>query len=291
MQRSRPLITALALEAAAVIVLYRFIREPGFAIPIAFGLAAWMLSSTLLYLIASVARIPGAIHAVGRVTLPVVRRHVDRAVAATILTGALVTGASPALAASAPAPDPVVDAAVVVAVPADEPTVPVAPAQDEPADDEPTTTTLPVRTGRAGDPAAIESASTTPEPASMSPAPLVPLPAPLARTPVKRTPGTHSTEPSVVTPAAPNVPSTPTARTPVAVATNAATSYTVMSGDNFWEIAARHLAEATGRERAALTDGEITSYWVRVCDENRNRIQSGDVNVIYTGEVVELPAI
>jgi nucleoid-associated protein YgaU len=78
---------------------------------------------------------------------------------------------------------------------------------------------------------------------------------------------------------------------PVAVVTSAATSYTVVPGDNLWEIAARHLAQATGRERAALTDGDITAYWARVCDANRDRIQSGDVNLIYAGEVIELPAL
>jgi nucleoid-associated protein YgaU len=76
----------------------------------------------------------------------------------------------------------------------------------------------------------------------------------------------------------------------VAPAANA-TSYTVVAGDSFWEIAARHVANATGRDRASLTAGEIHGIWVRTCDANRTRIRSGDVNLIYPGEVVDLPSI
>ena len=44
------------------------------------------------------------------------------------------------------------------------------------------------------------------------------------------------------------------------------------------------------REVAALSTAEIVRYWVRVCEDNRTHLQSGDLSLIYAGEVVELPA-
>ena len=38
-----------------------------------------------------------------------------------------------------------------------------------------------------------------------------------------------------------------------------------------------------------LRDDEIGSYWITVCDANRSSLRSGDVNVVYPGEVVVLP--
>jgi hypothetical protein len=65
----------------------------------------------------------------------------------------------------------------------------------------------------------------------------------------------------------------------------------VVAGDSLWGIAAAQLAAASGRERATLSAAEIAGYWVRVCEANRSRLQSGNLNLIYSGEVVELPAI
>ena len=61
-------------------------------------------------------------------------------------------------------------------------------------------------------------------------------------------------------------------------------------GDNLWDLAAAALARATGRERAALDEGEIARYWSVVCDANRATVRSGDVNLIYPGEVLVLPS-
>jgi Tfp pilus assembly protein FimV len=89
--------------------------------------------------------------------------------------------------------------------------------------------------------------------------------------------------------AAPEAPDRPTP-SPSRPATPT-TPYTVVQGDNFWEIAARQLAAMSGRDRASLTDAEIHPYWVRVCDANRARIRSGDVNLIDPGELVDLPPL
>lgn len=57
----------------------------------------------------------------------------------------------------------------------------------------------------------------------------------------------------------------------------------VAPGDHFWKISARRLAE---------TDPEapVGPYWRRVVEANRDNIRSGDPDLIYPGEVVELPA-
>ena len=66
-------------------------------------MAYWLLASTLLYLLASLTRLPAAVRAVGWATLPMVRRVADHAVAVTLATSMVGGGtlgvASPALAA------------------------------------------------------------------------------------------------------------------------------------------------------------------------------------------------
>jgi uncharacterized membrane protein YgcG len=66
-------------------------------------MAYWLLASTLLYLLASLTRLPGAVRAVGWATLPLVRRVADHALAVTLATSMVGGGtlgmAGPALAA------------------------------------------------------------------------------------------------------------------------------------------------------------------------------------------------
>jgi hypothetical protein len=63
----------------------------------------------------------------------------------------------------------------------------------------------------------------------------------------------------------------------------------VVRGDNLWTIARNHLAEVRNRPTAELSDREIAAYWVMVMKENRGRLRSRDPDLIYPGEVVELP--
>jgi nucleoid-associated protein YgaU len=293
MRRTLPLIAILAAEGGAVLLLYRLLREPGLAYPLAFGIAAWLLGSHLLYLGARAAGIPVAIRAAAQVTLPVLRRRVDRALAASVVTGALVVSGSPALAGAAPSPDPLVDVSVQVAEPAPEPTPAGEPIREpidpviDPVIEE---VTVPVRSGRAGDPSAVVDTLTTPLP-PMEPA-TKPTPEPKGAEPKGGEP--TRTSPAKTRPPEPPAPAATEPAlvvAPVVTPAATATSYTVVAGDSFWEIAARHVASATGRDRISLTPGEIHGAWVRMCDANRVRIRSGDVNLIYPGEVVDLPAI
>ena len=286
MRRSVPLLVTLATETIAVVLLYGLVREPSLAPAIAFGCAVWLLGSTVLYLAARLSQIAAAAQLAARITLPVVRRRVDRALAASLLTGALVAGAaSPALAGIAPSPEPSIGetpTTVPVADPDPQLPIPELPVAEVPAPELPTPQlpvggnppSTPVRTGRAGDAAAVVPISTSP---SDTPAP--------AHRGTRPSPGPHSSTPAPEPAVAPALP--------LPSSTQAATgsSYTVVAGDNFWEIAARHLAASTGRDRAALTNGDIVQYWVKVCDANRDRIRSGDVSLIYAGEVVELPPV
>ena len=70
------------------------------------ALAVWLLTTTMLYLLARLTRMPALVHSIEWATLPGVRRVVDAAVAASIVGGA-VLGPHPA-GAQVPAPPPVV---------------------------------------------------------------------------------------------------------------------------------------------------------------------------------------
>lgn len=60
----------------------------------------------------------------------------------------------------------------------------------------------------------------------------------------------------------------------------------VEPGDNLWTIAAARVRVLTGTEP---TDAQIAPYWGRVVEENRDRLRSGDPDLIFPGEVVVLP--
>jgi hypothetical protein len=191
--------------------------------------------------------------------------------AAELAVGALVL-APPAVADDEPVPvDP--DPAEIPAVP-----VPVE------------VPTVSVRTGRTGDPNAVTpvespdvpAGDTTPEEPTAPSAPSGPAPTP----PDLPTPSTAPPDPAAGVPSSPPppIPAPPPSATGPA-------AHTVADGDNLWNIAAQHVAAVTGRDRAALPVAEIAAYWVRVCDANRATLRSGDLDLIYAGEVVTLPVL
>lgn len=66
-------------------------------------------------------------------------------------------------------------------------------------------------------------------------------------------------------------------------------SVVVRRGDHLWSLSERHLAQVLGR--SDLGEHEIARYWVRVIETNRDAIRSGNADLIYPGEVIELPAV
>ena len=113
-----------------------------------------------------------------------------------------------------------------------------------------------VRTGRSGDPS-----SPTAPPLENSPAPPT----------------------SVVVP--------PTLPVPSPSPSPAGATHTVVSGEHLWSIASNHLATGSGKDASDLTAADIAPYWSRVVELNRSRLRSGNPNLVYPGEVVDLPPV
>lgn len=63
-------------------------------------------------------------------------------------------------------------------------------------------------------------------------------------------------------------------------------SVVVQPGDHLWKISASHLEEVL--ERPA-EPAEIDPYWRVVIETNQASLRSGDPDLIYPGEVIELP--
>jgi resuscitation-promoting factor RpfA len=232
----------VAGEVIAVVILHRLGSVEGMAVPrndlgrwlrdtpsedvllagirmAALVAAWWLLATTLLYLVARLARLHDAARAVGWATLPAVRRWADRAATVSIVAASALGAARPASADSPPATSPVPPSVVIELDHRDRSNVPDLPP-------------LRVRTGRAVD-------------------------------------------------AQPVLPGTPPATLPPVAAP--AAGHTIAPGEHLWSIAAAHL----GADRAA----EIAPYWRRVVEHNRARLRSGDPNLVYPGEVVDLPPV
>lgn len=74
---------------------------------------------------------------------------------------------------------------------------------------------------------------------------------------------------------------------PPAQATNAA--YVVRPVDSFWSIAAHQLATRQSVPVEQVSEAEIARYWRALIDLNASSIISGDPNLIYPGESLQLP--
>src|SRR5215211_8312664 len=126
LRRAGSLLGLLGLELGAVLALHWLGRFPGLRIrwdqpvpwvlsspvqevlgsvlrTVGLVMAYWLLASTVLYLLASLTRLPSAVRAVGWATLPLARRVADHAVAVTLAAwmvgGGTIGVAGPALAA------------------------------------------------------------------------------------------------------------------------------------------------------------------------------------------------
>jgi hypothetical protein len=268
----RVLVLLVASEAIAVVALHRLGGVDGFAIPrhdfgrwlqqstseevllavvrlVALLAAWWLLGSTMLYLAARVARLHGAARAVGWATLPAVRRWVDGAAAISIVAATALGVGQPA-GADPPPTTSAASAPVVVGVDHRDPaSVPSRPPSG-------------VRTGQAVD---------------SPPAPTVP--------PTGTTSPPPTTAPPPVAPIVPTAP--PPAAPPPPPAAGA--THTVTGGEHLWSIAAARVASASGTPATNLSPADIAPYWLRVVELNRHRLRSGDPNLVYPGEVLELP--
>lgn len=60
----------------------------------------------------------------------------------------------------------------------------------------------------------------------------------------------------------------------------------VAEGDHLWKISKRHLETRLQRLPA---DSEISPYWRDVIEKNVDDLRSGDPDLIYPGEVIEMP--
>jgi hypothetical protein len=65
----------------------------------------------------------------------------------------------------------------------------------------------------------------------------------------------------------------------------------VAEGETLWTIARDKLAEASGGGSGEPTDAAVTEYWAKVVEANRDRLRSGDPDLIYPGEEITLPPV
>ena len=261
-------------EVVAVVALHRLGAVDGFAIPrhdlvgwlratpsedtllVGVRLAAlvaawWLLASTLLYVAARLAHMHGAARSLGWATLPFVRNWADRLAAVSIVTASVLGVARPAAAEPPPTSNPGSPPVVVELDHRDRPVLPGEPP-------------VGVRTGRSGDP------SSTAPPLETRPAPPTSVVVP-------------PTAPAQAVP--PTLPSPPSAPSPTG------TRHMVVSGEHLWSIASNHLATGSGKDASDLTAADIAPYWSRVVELNRSRLRSGNPNLVYPGEVVDLPPV
>ena len=61
---------------------------------------------------------------------------------------------------------------------------------------------------------------------------------------------------------------------------NSSQTYVVLGGDNLWNIAQRF---SNSKELVGI-------YWIKLIEENKNNLKSGNVNLIYPGEQIYIPA-
>jgi hypothetical protein len=405
LRRTGSLLGLVGLELAAVLALHWLGRFAGLRIrwdepvpwllsspvqevlgailrSVALVMAYWLLASTVLYLLASLTRLPSAVRAVGWATLPLVRRVADHAVAVTLATsmvgGTTLGVAGPALAAEdrgrfgPPARLPVAAAQATGSSSQDPPpssageaTGPSDPAYTpDPADQAPSSgperTTPPTEaTTTEPQPTQPSDPAYTPDPADQVPRTTSTTKAPATTEPTTTTAPTTTTEPPTTaasttaapTTAAPTTAAPTTAAPTTAALTTAAPadsarrgsaaattsttglrepsyqptpapttttttnpppgqegpggtgsgeppstadqeeSHTVAGGENLWTIARDHLEEAAGGGSGAPTNDEVTAYWAEVKEANQGQLDSGDPDIIRTGEKVVLPPV
>jgi hypothetical protein len=341
LRRTGSLLGLLGLELAAVLALHWLGRLPGLRIrwdqPVAWLLSSpvqdvlgallrtvglvmayWLLLSTLLYLLASLTRLPSAVRAVGWATLPLVRRVADHAVAVTLATsmvgGTTLGVAGPALAAEdrgrfgPPARLPVAAAQAAGSSSQDPPTSAgetTGPSgtsyTPKPAGQVPSSTTEPPATAYTPTPA--DQVPHAPASTTTTEAPTTGQPTTTTEAPTTTGP-TTTTEATTTTPPTTTAPTTTTTEPPSGGGepgqgggssnppeADKASTHTVAGGENLWTIARDRLEESSAGGSGEPTTDEVTAYWDRVKAVNQDRLESGDPDVIEEGEKIVLPPV
>jgi nucleoid-associated protein YgaU len=68
-------------------------------------------------------------------------------------------------------------------------------------------------------------------------------------------------------------------------------THEVAEGETLWTIARDKLADASGEGSGEPTDRAVTEYWAKVVEANRDRLESGDPDLIYPREKIVLPPV
>ena len=68
-------------------------------------------------------------------------------------------------------------------------------------------------------------------------------------------------------------------------------SHRVVAGDNLWTIARDHLSSKRSGGSGKPTNREVAAYWIKVVEANRDRLRSGDPDLIYPEEQITLPPV
>lgn len=233
---------------------------------IALALASWLLVSTLAYTAALLTKLPEAIRALEWMTLASVQRLSQKAVRVSLAAGLVAPISAPLSAGATPSTRSFSDSDVVVI---DEGTI-IPPGASVP--DVPETPRAP--TNGEGDRTDQAPPTYVPTPSGTGESP---SPVGQARTLIEQAFLNDATTDRLV-----NMAGSFTQGLDAA-------SFTVQRGDNLWDIAAAHLAKATGR--SDLTDADIAPYWGKVVQENRNKIASSNPDIISPGEIITLPII
>ncbi len=248
-----------------------------------------MFVSTALFALAQVSRIPAAIRATSMLTLPSVRRVCEGAVAVSLVTTSFVGIAGGTASASA-ASSYVLDLGQqnttqgVVNSPA-------APAGGNNADAATTTTTSSTTTSTEAPATTTTAAPTTTTSSTAAPAANGNTPvAPSAGNDFVSSPrpGAPVSAPATTTTTAAPAPQTAAPAAPQTEVLNTQ-EHKVIAGDNLWTIARQALADSSNRNTKDLSEAEIRDYWLKVIDENRSKLRSGDPHWIFPGEVISLP--
>lgn len=213
------------------------------------AVAYWVMATTSLYAVAARPTARRAPRLIRFLTLPGIRRVVDRALATALVASVAALPAAPAIAQEQPPPPP----PVVLDVNPDGIPVPHVRLAEEPTGRE--------RTG-------AETSSDIASPDQVTPTPI-------------------PTSGGASTPTPPQTTAVAEGALPSVAATAGAT-HTVEEGDNLWSIADRHLVETLGSEPAIAA---LTAYWRTLIDANTPTLRSGDPNLIYPGEIIELPEV